>query len=836
MRLLAWLTGAAEPEASREPDGFLLAADHRHAEEHRLLSAVMREQLAGRAGPVVRLSQTESVRRIAALAPDAQCRVAVAALERELWGAAQRGGQVESTRYVRYVALEVLKSLLRRQLPLSVGDLAGMLHDVRSSRPLYAGAALPLRSLVAQAEPYGAGDSLPAPLRTELARLRDHLMSGDARSEERQAAGRIGALLSGAERVRFDAGERWMDAAVAETQAMPAAERTRWVDLLVHLLAATSPRPSSRWTKEARRLREELGGEAVLARAHAWVAAAAANSHQPVSPANGDFLRGLVWLVADEGTDEAARLLGDLGLALARKIPNIGMRSAKALNASIASLGGMPGMEPLAQLTRLRAKLKAPQAQSLLRDTLEQAARQREMPLADLEELVVPTFGMEEVGVLREPLGEYTAELRITGTDSVELTWVRADGKPQKSVPAALKTTHAEELKELKQTAQEMGKMLPAQRDRLEQLLLAERVLPLAAWRERYLDHPVVGPLARRLVWHFAAGERSALGAWLDGRIVDADDAAIDWLDDATQVRLWHPLGFPADAVRAWRAWLERQERSQPFKQAHREIYVLTDAELATATYSNRFAAHVVRQHQFAALCRARGWRYQLQGGFDFQSTPTLPLPRWGMHAEFWVEPCVGGEASMSESGVSLYAATDQVRFVGDERAAVPLTEVPALVLSEVMRDVDLFVAVSSVGADPLWMDRGQRPEWNQYWQGYAFGDLSASAETRREVLGRLLPRLRIAPRCALDGRFLVVRGDLRTYKIHLGSGNILMEPNGRYLCIVPDRGAAARKAGNVWLPFEGDGTLTLILSKAFLLAADTEITDETIVRQIRAT
>jgi hypothetical protein len=38
-----------------------------------------------------------------------------------------------------------------------------------------------------------------------------------------------------------------------------------------------------------------------------------------------------------------------------------------------------------------------------------------------------------------------------------------------------------------------------------------------------------------------------------------------------------------------------------------------------------------------------------------------------------------------------------------------------------------------------------------------------------------------------------------------------------------------------VWLPFEGDGTLTLILSKAFLLAADTEITDETIVRQIRA-
>lgn len=834
MGLLGWLTGLATPGASIEPDGFPLQATHRLVEQHRLLSAVMREQGAGRATQVLLLEPTESVRRIAALAPEAQCGVAVAALERELWCAAQRGRPMGRWFYVRFVAVEVLKSLLRRPLPFSASDLAGMLRDARSSTPGHTVVGLPMRALLAQVEPHGTGDALPAPLRTELARLRDHLMGGHPGAEERGAAGRIDALLAGAERASFDAGERWVDAAVAEVYAIPAAERTRWVDLLVHLLQATAPRPSGRWTAEARRLREELGQEAVGARVRAWVAAAAANGDQPVSPTNGDFLRGLVWLLADERRDEAARLLGDLALAVARKLPNLGMRSLKAFNASVASLGGMPGTEPLAQLTRLRAKLKAPQAQHLLTSTLEEAAHRRGMPLADLEELVVPTFGMDAVGVLREPVGEFTAEVRITGTESVELTWVRANGKPQKSVPAELKTTHADEVKELKQTAQEIGKMLPAQRDRLEQLLLAERVLPLAAWRERYVDHPLVGPLARRLIWHFASGARSAVGAWLDDRIVDADDATIDWPDDAAQVRLWHPLGFPVDTVRAWRAWLERHARSQPFKQAHREIYLLTDAELTTATYSNRFAAHIVRQHQFAALCRARGWHYQLQGGFDWQSTPTLPLPRWRMRAEFWVEPCLAGDAPVSESGVALYASTDQLRFVTDAGAAVPLIEVPALVLSEVMRDVDLFVAVSSLGADPLWMDRGDRPEWNQYWQHYAFGDLAASAETRREVLGRLLPRLRIASRCALDGRFLVVRGDVRTYKIHLGSGNIVMEPNGQYLCIVPDRSAAVRKADDVWLPFEGDATMSVILSKAFLLAADAAITDATILRQIR--
>jgi len=84
-----------------------------------------------------------------------------------------------------------------------------------------------------------------------------------------------------------------------------------------------------------------------------------------------------------------------------------------------------------------------------------------------------------------------------------------------------------------------------------------------------------------------------------------------------------------------------------------------------------------------------------------------------------------------------------------------------------------------------------------------------------------------------LTERFLVVRGTLRTYKIHLGSGNILMEPNDQDLCIVPARGPVAADSDRLFLPFEGDATLSIILSKAFLLAADNAITDPTIVRQI---
>jgi hypothetical protein len=182
-------------------------------------------------------------------------------------------------------------------------------------------------------------------------------------------------------------------------------------------------------------------------------------------------------------------------------------------------------------------------------------------------------------------------------------------------------------------------------------------------------------------------------------------------------VSLWHPIGSPADVVRAWRARLEDLGVSQPFKQAHREVYILTPAERETTTYSNRFASHVLKQHQLAALCRARGWRYALQGaGFDGANSPALHLPRVGLTAELWVElPDAGEEA---RSGISVHVVTDQVRFRrADAPDGVPLSDVPALIFSEVMRDVDLFVGVCSPlghreqGAPPRSRHENQGPE-----------------------------------------------------------------------------------------------------------------------------
>ncbi|WP_428623583.1 hypothetical protein, partial [Sedimenticola sp.] len=178
---------------------------------------------------------------------------------------------------------------------------------------------------------------------------------------------------------------------------------------------------------------------------------------------------------------------------------------------------------------------------------------------------------------------------------------------------------------------------------------------------------------------------------------------------------------------------------------------------------------------------------------------------------------------------------TDQVRICDANNNPVPLIEVPPLVLSEVMRDVDLFVGVASVGNDPQWQDGGPnaRADYREYWHSYSFGDLSEIAKTRKTVLERLLPRLKIRDVARIDGKFLIVDGKKHSYKIHIGSGNILIAPNDRYLCIVPSRGKD-KQTEQVFLPFEGDNGLAIVLSKAFLLAEDDKITDPTILSQIR--
>ncbi len=766
----------------------------------------------------------------------------------------------------RNVMIPTLEALLARKLSLTADDLGRVIAWFRNGPLARFSNQLPIAATIKAAEHHATDHELSPQLREGLTWLKQWMRE---RQYPRKLQERIESLLGIAPAVRLEEGEAWSDAVLADLSRMAQEECEAWTTLLACCQKAGSGKFGERWRRQVEPLINTVGREPFKEHVLCWFPLVDKPRTQPrdggqrsaarhhyldnlIIPPHVEMLRGLVWCCGFREDADLARAVAKLAISAYRKIPGKGPRLVSLGNACVTALGMMPGLAPIGQLAILKTKVKFGSAQKEIEKAFNVSATREGLARDEIEELAVPSYGLESVGLRRETFDDYQAELIVDGT-TAWLQWLK-DGKPLKSVPAAVKKDRAEEFKELQGAIKDINSMLPAQRARLDTLYLTQKTWPLPIWKERYLDHPLIGTIARRLIWTFAAKGKTTAGMWHDGQFAGVNGQALE-VKDNVAVALWHPIGQAMEDVLAWRDYLERREIVQPFKQAHREVYLLTDAERRTRTYSNRFAAHILRQHQFNALCAARGWKNKLRLMVDDSYPPaSRPLPAWNLRAEFWIEGA-GSEYGQdtNETGTYHYLATDQVRFYALEAAQLtahaggggyierwdnepdeplPLESIPPLVFSEILRDVDLFVGVSSVGNDPNWADGGPGGQYRDYWQSYSFGELSATAQTRKALLERLLPRLKIADRCSFADRFLIVRGSLRTYKIHLGSGNILMEPNDQYLCIVPKQSVTGGE--RVFLPFEGDGTLSIVLSKAFLLADDAKITDPTIISQLK--
>jgi hypothetical protein len=735
-----------------------------------------------------------------------------------------------------YSLLECAEVLVSRNLPYSEGDLVRMLQAHLRLSAGFALAAPLFQRILARVEQYvavhGVTEEIAGLLRTEIDFVRRYV----EHAEYERMRAHVEALLTPSTFGLPQPDEPWSKEMLDTLRGMIPPAFAAWQRALAHAARAEQSKPTAKWLREAAALVEQIGFDAFRFHVLAWFAALEAPARMPLSSAHGQLVKGLAWSCSAYDDPDLSRALGRLAEAMLKWLPAfpaMDWRCLKAGNACLYALSAMPGDEAVAQLSRLSLRLKGKQLQDSVEKALSAAVERRGMTRDDLEELTVPAHGLDADGVLRQTIGEMTAELAVTAGGALEWTWVTADGRRQKSPPAQLRQEHAGELKALKKTAEEISRSLQAQRARLERLLLSDRSWPLADWQARYCEHPLLAPILSRLIWQFEPpDDESLLGIPTSQEILGSDGRRLELLPDGTVVRLWHPLGSDPEVVRRWRRMLAERGIIQPFKQAHRELYLVSAEETAGGSASGRFAGHVIRQPQFKALCDERGWRYKIQGRWmPGEPRAVRTLAGWDLQVEFLVAPAGPDETNGAGALMFQFLTTGPVRFRRADGADVALAQVPTLVYSEVMRDLDLFVGVCSVGADPMWPLRLSAPHAG-YWRDFAFGELAEAAAIRRDVLEDLLPGLSIAPRCRLDGRFLEVRGDLRTYRIHIGSGNVLMSPNDVSLCFAP---TARPTAENVRLPFEGDTVLSLILSKATALADDRHISDRAIRAQIQA-
>ena len=631
-------------------------------------------------------------------------------------------------------------------------------------------------------------------------------------------------------------------------------DRQNWFKLMLHAQKASGGKPSKKYLDESKVLFKEFSAEKYKLFVNEWVLFITSmkekteehnsqyggnnytySTSEFICSPNIDIIKGFIWSCVHFHDKTTLFNIAQLADRAYRKIPGKGPAAAAIGNACLYVLANSKGLDGVGHLSRLKLRIKQSSTQNQIEKYLQEAATAQGVSIHEIEDMAVDDYDLAE-GKREYDFDGYKAVLEITGIGKTSLNWFKPDGTPQKAVPSVLKDKFASKLKKLKETIKQVELTVSAQRDRLDRMFKSNRSISAAAFNEFYFTHGLMSYLTQKIIWAVEKDGKKEVVFFLNQKWCNNKSEVIDIsAADNINFSLWHPVFASVKEIKTWREFMMEHKIVQPLKQAYREVYLLTDAEINTVTYSNRMASHILKQHQFNSLAKTRGWKYSLMGAFDngiYNQFASTDLKEYGLKAEFWVNE-VNADDAFNDTGIWNYIATDQVRFTDTVSGNVKeLIEIPAIVLSEIMRDVDLFVGVASVGNDPNWRDSGGLTLYHDYWQAYSFGDLNEVAKTRKSILEGLIPRLKIAKVAELKDKFLVIKGKLRTYKIHIGSTNILMEPNDQYLCIVPDRGKKDIER-NIFLPFEGDNGLSVILSKAMLLADDDKISDTTITSQI---
>jgi len=219
---------------------------------------------------------------------------------------------------------------------------------------------------------------------------------------------------------------------------------------------------------------------------------------------------------------------------------------------------------------------------------------------------------------------------------------------------------------------------------------------------------------------------------------------------------------------------------------------------------------------------------------------PNRKIDPWKMHVEFYVDLPADRQPTLRDSalgeqsgaGINLFITSDQVRFYREGKE-ISLDDVPAIVYSEVMRDVDLFTSVCALGDDEGWTDQGERGI-GLFTETFDPDQQSAVIALRSDLLGRVLPRTPIADRCKIVKGVLEVRGQLGTYRIFLnwGIAMLMTESKPRWLRI-PQKVLNAVELGLQDLPLDLDHRTEMILRKAYVLANDWNINSPELIQQL---
>ena len=388
-------------------------------------------------------------------------------------------------------------------------------------------------------------------------------------------------------------------------------------------------------------------------------------------------------------------------------------------------------------------------------------------------------------------LDDVDVYIKIDDLGQSEIIYEKA-GKELKSLPTKLKKDkYIEAIKEVHKNLKEQYRR---SRKMLEEAM--EDGTEFYGYEiENLMTNPVIAPILKSLVFRMG----NDLGYYEDKKLKSAKKKSVAIKDDSS-LKIAHCFDlFESGDWASYQKDIFDRELKQPFKQVFRELYVKTVDEKGRDK-SLRYAGHQVQPTKTVALLKTRRWIIDGQEGLE---------------KVYYKENIIAKIFALADwfSPADIEAPTlEEVQFF-DRKTFKPILidDVPDLVFTEVMRDIDLVVSVAHIGdVDP---------------------EASHSTIEMRKAIVEFNCKLFKLKNVKFSENHVLIKGERAEYSIHLGSG-LIHQKAGSAINVLP---VHSQHRGRVFLPFIDDDPKTAeIMAKVILFAQDEKIKDVFILEQIK--
>ena len=373
---------------------------------------------------------------------------------------------------------------------------------------------------------------------------------------------------------------------------------------------------------------------------------------------------------------------------------------------------------------------------------------------------------------------------------------VTKDGKALKSIPAKLKKN--EHIIRLTETKKKLTEQYRRTRLMFEQAMEDCTQFTVGELHE-LRKNPVVEPIIRDLV--FKVQDGGTLGFINKDNGFMSCGSCAEEMKKTRLVTVAHPYDMYFDGHWEWyQRYLFDKGLVQPFKQVFRELYVKTDEELEMCD-TRRYSGNQIQPTKTVACLKTRRWVADIENG---------------LQKVYYKENIVATIYAMADwfTPADIEAPTLEWVAFYDRKTGKPIKikNIPDIIFSEVMRDVDLAVSVAHAG--------GVDPETSH-----------STIEMRAALVEFTLPLFKLK-NVMIEKSHAHIKGKYGDYSVHLGSG-VVHKLGGTMISILP---VHSQHRGKLFLPFVDDDPKTAeIITKILFLAEDVKIKDPSILEQIRS-